>query len=200
MQDRSGRSEGKRPQRAEFERQALPYLDELYAVALRYTRNVEDAKDLVQDTYLRAYAAWDRFLEGSNCRAWMLRILVNGFITTVRRGRSHQKFASRPGDEPVTAFYGEATRERAADPEGVLVRAGMSDEVTAALDALGEDYRTVVLLADVAGLTYKEIAEMLRVPVGTIMSRLFRARRQLEARLAPYAASDYGIARRQLAA
>jgi RNA polymerase sigma-70 factor (ECF subfamily) len=182
--------------RREFEKLALPYLDDLFAVALRYTHNPADAEDLVQETILRAYAAWDRFIPGSNCRAWLLRILTNSFINVYRRGRSHRKFAQRPGDEPVTAFYGEATRDRAGDPEGVLVHDKLGDEVSRALAELSDDYRVVVVLADLEGLKYKEIATVLGVPVGTVMSRLFRARRQLEEKLAPFAETDYGISRR----
>jgi RNA polymerase sigma-70 factor (ECF subfamily) len=182
--------------RKAFEALALPHLDDLYAVALRYTRNKADAEDLVQETILRAYGAWDRFIPGSNCRAWLLRILTNSFINVYRRGRSHRKFAQRPGDEPVTAFYGEATRGRAGDPEGTLVQDRLGDEVTRALADLSDDYRMVVVLADLEGLKYKEVATILGVPVGTVMSRLFRARRQLEDRLAPFAEADYGITRR----
>lgn len=181
--------------RESFESQALPHLDALYAAAIRLTRNPTDAEDLVQDTFLRAWAAWDRFVEGSNCRAWLMRILTNGFITCYRRGRSHRKFADRPGDEPVAALYGETTRARAADPEGFLTAPLLGDEVTAALDSLSDEYRVVVVLADLEGLKYREIAALIEAPVGTVMSRLFRARRQLEARLAPYAAENYHLRR-----
>jgi RNA polymerase sigma-70 factor (ECF subfamily) len=168
--------------RREFEATALPHLDEMYAVAMRYTRHDGDAQDLVQDTILRAYAAWDRFVPGSNCRAWLLRILVNGFINQYRKQRSHRRFADRSEEETTGAFYGEPTRARCNDPEGTLVADQLSDEVTSA-----------VLLADVEGLGYRDIAQRVGVPVGTVMSRLFRARRQLESALAPFAATDYGI-------
>lgn len=181
--------------RRRFEEQALPHLDHLYAAALRLTRNPQDAEDLVQDTFLRAYGAWDSFIDGSNCRAWLIRILTNGFINNYRRGRSHLKFTQRPGDEPVAAFFGAEARHRASDPEGAMTENTLSDEVTAALAELGDDYRTVVVLADLEGMHYKEIATLLDCPVGTVMSRLFRARRQLEARLAPYAAEAYNIRR-----
>jgi len=186
----------KSDRRQDFEKAALPYIDELYAIAVRYTRNEADAQDLVQDTFLRAYAAWDRFIAGSNCRAWLIKILTNGFINTYRRGRSHRKFAARPGDEPVTAFFGEETRDRASAPEAKYVEALLGDEVTRALGELTEEYRVVVVLADLEGQKYRAIADILGVPVGTVMSRLFRARRQLEHKLGPYAAADYGIARR----
>jgi RNA polymerase sigma-70 factor (ECF subfamily) len=185
----------RRTLRQDFERQALPHLDDLWAVALRLSRNDSDADDLVQDTYMRAYAAWETFIPGSNCKAWLLRILTNGFISGYRRGRSHKKFAARPGDEPQAAFFGEGTRARAADPERELTKDLLGDEVTAALRDLPEDYRVVVVLADLEGMKYRDIAHLLECPVGTVMSRLFRARRQLEARLAPFAEVEYGIRR-----
>lgn len=181
--------------RLEFETQALPFLSDMYAVAMRLSRNADDAKDLVQDAYLRAYAAWESFIPGSNCRAWLLRILTNGFITNYRRGKSHSKFAARPGDEPVTAFFGEETRERAANPERVMTHNLLGDEVTAALGGLTDEYRVVVVLADLEGMKYRDIAHLLGCPVGTVMSRLFRARRQLEASLAGYASEQYNIKR-----
>lgn len=185
----------RRALRKDFEQHALPYLNDLYAAAIRLTRNDQDAQDLVQDTFLRAYNAWESFIPGSNCRAWLLRIQTNGFINNYRRGKSHQKFAQRPGDEPVAAFFGEETRDRANDPEGAMTARLLGDEVSAALDALGEDYRVVVVLADIEGMKYRDIAQLLHCPVGTVMSRLFRARRQLEARLAPYASEQYNIKR-----
>jgi RNA polymerase sigma-70 factor (ECF subfamily) len=182
--------------RHEFERAALPYLADLYVVALRYTRHPDDAQDLVQETYMRAYAAWDRFVPGSNCRAWLLKILTNGFINTYRRGRSRRAFTQRGDDEQVAVFYGEDNRDDARDPEGAMLTDSLGDEVTAALGELPDEYRVVVVLADIEGLKYKDIAAALDCPIGTVMSRLFRARRLLEQRLSPYAAQDYGIVRR----
>lgn len=182
--------------RSDFEHAALPHVDDLYAVALRYTKNPSDAQDLVQDTFLRAYGAWDRFVPGSNCRAWLLKILTNGFINTYRRGRSRKAFAGRGADEQITVLYGDLRSQTAEDPEEAILGETLSDEVTRALDELPDDYRVVVLLADVEGLKYKDIAEALGCPIGTVMSRLFRARRQLEERLRAYASTDYGITRR----
>lgn len=182
--------------RQHFETIALVHLRDLYAVALRLSRSPQDAEDLVQEAYLKAYSAWDRFRPDSNCRAWLVRIVTNCFINNYRKKRSHKKFADRPGDEAVDSFYDERTRRRVADPEGVLMQPRLGDEVTHALAELCEPYRVVVVLADVEGLKYKDIAERLGVPAGTVMSRLFRARRQLEGKLAEYAASDYGIARK----
>ena len=181
--------------RREFEAQALPHLDALYAAGMRLCRNPSDAQDLVQDTMMRAYGAWDRFIAGSNCRAWLLRILTNGYINGYRRGRSHRKFAQRPGDEPIEMLYGKERCDANADPERAITDPLLGDEVSAALAELPEDYRLVVELADLQGMKYKEVADAIGCPVGTVMSRLFRARRALEERLAPYAASEYAIRR-----
>jgi RNA polymerase sigma-70 factor, ECF subfamily len=179
---------------AGFAATVLPHREELLAAALRYTRNRADAEDLVQDTFARALGAWSRFEPGSNCRAWLFRILTNGFISGYRRRRRHNRFTHETGDDAVTAFYGD-TGERAGNPQEALVEAGLGDEVESALAELGEDYLKVVLLADLRGARYRDIATQLGVPIGTVMSRLFRARRQLEERLRDYAAADYGIHR-----
>jgi RNA polymerase sigma-70 factor (ECF subfamily) len=178
-----------------FEQAALPHLRDLYAIAVRYTRNPDAAQDLVQETVLRAYAAWGSFTPGSNCRAWLIRILTNSYINHYRRSRSHRSFTSRSEGEQLAALYGDVPRATARDAEDLLASAGLSDEVNRALAELDDDYRVVVVLADIEGMKYRDIAAALGCPVGTVMSRLFRARRQLEARLAPFAASDYGISR-----
>ena len=181
--------------RREFEAQALPHLDALYAAAMRLCRNPADAQDLVQDAMMRAYSAWASFIAGSNCRAWLLRILTNSYINGYRRGRSHRKFAQRPGGEPVELLYGKERCAASADPERAMTEPLLGDEVSAALATLPEDYRLVVVLADLEGMKYKEVADAIGCPVGTVMSRLFRARRALEERLAPYAATEYAIRR-----
>jgi len=185
---------GDKVRKGDFATTVLPHREELLAAALRYTRNLADAEDLVQDTLARALGAWSRFEPGSNCRAWLFRILTNGFISGYRRRRRHNRFAHETGDDAVTAFYGEGF-ERAGNPAEHLLTAGLGDEVEAALGELGEDYLKVVLLADLRGTRYRDIATQLGVPIGTVMSRLFRARRQLEERLRDYAAADYGIHR-----
>jgi RNA polymerase sigma-70 factor (ECF subfamily) len=174
--------------RRAFEDAVLPHLRDLYAIAMRYTRNPDGAQDLVQETVLRAYGAWGSFVAGSNCRAWLIRILTNSYINHYRRARSHRAFARRSEAEQVAALYRDAPRADPADR-------GFSDEVNRALADLDDDYRVVVVLADIEGLKYRDIATLLGCPVGTVMSRLFRARRQLEAKLAPFAAADYGISR-----
>ena len=171
----------------------MPYQGELLAAALRYTRNRADAEDLVQDTMARALAAWSRFEPGSNCRAWLHRILTNGFISGYRRRRRHNRFAHETGDDAVAALYGDEPA-RAVRPDDELTD-GLGDETLSALAELGEDYLKVVLLADLRGARYRDIATQLNLPIGTVMSRLFRARRQLEERLRDFAAADYGIRR-----
>ena len=172
----------------------LPLADEPYATALRMTRKPSDAEDLVQETMLRAFKAWHRFEPGSNCRAWLFRILTNSFINNYRRRRRHNRFANENPEDAIAAVYGD-TRVKAADPEEELLADALGDEVVAALATLGDDYRRVVELADLRGVRYRDIADRLDVPIGTVMSRLFRARRQLEKLLSEYAANDYGIRR-----
>jgi RNA polymerase sigma-70 factor (ECF subfamily) len=191
---RGGSAGGASTRAADFDTTVLPHREELLAAALRYTRNRADAEDLVQDTLARALGAWSRFEPGSNCRAWLFRILTNGFISGYRRRRRYNRFAHESGDDAVTAFYGEGY-DRAGNPEDVLLTGGLGDEVESALAELGEDYLKVVLLADLRGARYRDIASELGVPIGTVMSRLFRARRQLEERLRDYAAAGYGIRR-----
>jgi RNA polymerase sigma-70 factor, ECF subfamily len=175
-----------------FEAACLPLSNELYGAALRLTRNPDDARDLVQETLLRAMTAWSRFAEGSNVRAWRYRILTNSFINIYRKRRRHQRFATeRPGDTRM-AVYGTA-EDHVDDPTVAITSDQLSDEVKSALDGLGGDYREVVERADLAGERYKDIADALHVPIGTVMSRLFRARRQLETELTTYAARDWGL-------
>ncbi|MGE3543140.1 MAG: sigma-70 family RNA polymerase sigma factor [Kofleriaceae bacterium] len=182
-----------RPHR-EFEIACLPHQAELYGVAMRISRDPNTAKDLVQETLLRAMVAWASFEPGSNVRAWLFRILTNAFINGYRKRRRHQRFAvERPGDA-LNALYGR-DQDRTDDLEEVLVADQLSDEVKSALARLGPEYRTVVERADLQGERYKDIAETLHVPIGTVMSRLFRARRMLEAELAGFASRDYGIKR-----
>jgi RNA polymerase sigma-70 factor, ECF subfamily len=178
----------------EFATQCLPHQPELFGVAMKICRDPDAAKDLVQETLLRAMVAWASFEQGSNLRAWLFRILTNSFINGYRKRRRHQRFASeRPGDALV-AFYGR-DQDHTDDVEATLYGEQLGDEVIEALGKLGADYRDVVERADLKGQKYRDIADELDVPIGTVMSRLFRARRVLEAELAPYAARDYGIRR-----
>jgi RNA polymerase sigma-70 factor (ECF subfamily) len=180
---------------AEFATACLPHQPEMFGVAMRICRNPDTAKDLVQETLMRAMIAWSSFEPGSNLRAWLFRILTNSFINGYRKRRRHQRFASeRPGDALI-ALYGR-DQDHTDDLEETLYGDQLGDEVQSALGKLGNDYRDVVERADLKGQKYKDIADDLEVPIGTVMSRLFRARRVLETELADYASSDYGITKR----
>lgn len=186
--------EARHPGRADYEAACLPLAGELFGAAMRLTRNPDDARDLVQETLLRAMQAWGRFEQGSNVRAWLHRILTNSFINGYRKRRRHQRFASeRPGDARA-AVYG-TDDDHTGDLEEALALDQLSDEVQLALAKLGPEYREVVARADLGGEKYKDIASALDLPIGTVMSRLFRARRQLEEDLREFAARDWGLAR-----
>jgi RNA polymerase sigma-70 factor, ECF subfamily len=172
----------------------VPYQRELYGMALRITRNPDHANDLVQETLLRAMVAHASFTPGSNLRAWLLRILTNAFINGYRKRRRHHRLTSeRPGDA-LCALYGTDS-DHAPDVATELTEDALGDEVSSALQKLGPQYREVVERADLRGERYRDIADSLHVPIGTVMSRLFRARRELESELADFAAADYGIRR-----
>ncbi len=167
--------------RAEFEREALPYLDNLYATGMRLTRSPSDAEDLVQDTLLKAFRFYDRFEAGTNMKAWLLKILTNTFINRYRRKVRERKVFDGVHAKPV----GEGVMSRSAmrglsRPIEVAEQRILAAEIQKAIDALPEDYRIMILLADVQELAYKEIAEVLGCPIGTVMSRLHRARKVLQ--------------------
>ena len=171
-----------RERQERLEAEALTHLDALYRTALRLSRNAQDAEDLVQETYLNAFRSLDRFEEGTNLRAWLFRILNNAFISQYRRRKR------RPSSsiEDVTEYYlydhlvegGAAPRPENPEQE-VLDKIG-DEGVLRALEDLPVEFRQVELLADVEGFSYREIADILNIPVGTVMSRLYRARRRLQ--------------------
>ncbi|HSM13891.1 MAG TPA: sigma-70 family RNA polymerase sigma factor [Thermoanaerobaculia bacterium] len=174
----------------EFERQALPFLDSLYNTAYRLARNAEDAEDLVQETYLKAYRSFEQFTPGTNLKAWLFRILKNTFINLYRKRQA----APQEGDFSVIeeGFEGKVQPEatgRLPTPEEEALEHALDENVQRALDRLPPDYRMAVVLADLEGFSYKEIAEILEIPVGTVMSRLYRGRKRLEEDLLRYARS-----------
>jgi RNA polymerase sigma-70 factor (ECF subfamily) len=167
--------------RERFERDVLPLLPSLYGAALRMTRNPSDAEDLVQETYLRAYRGFAGFTEGTNLKAWLYRILTNGFINTYRKKQREPQIVEGPDDLDEWYLYdrlGGRSVEESAEEE-VLERIPDAD-VKAALESLPDRFRIPVLLADVEGFSYKEIAEIMDTPIGTVMSRLHRGRKALE--------------------
>ncbi len=186
-----------RERQERLEAEALTYLDPLYRTALRLSRNPQDAEDLVQETYLNAFRALNRFEEGTNLRAWLFRILNNAFISQYRRRKR------RPSSslEDVTDFYlydhllDGGVSPRPENPEReVLERIG-DERVLSALEELPVEFRQVELLADVEGFSYREIADILGIPIGTVMSRLYRARRRLQKTLWREAQdAGYGVA------
>lgn len=177
-----------------FEADALPLLDQLYGVALRMTRNPADAQDLVQDAYMKAYQAFGSFKEGTNLKAWMYRILTNTYINSYRKA---QRRPTESSAEDMTDWQlAETAKHDSVGLESAEVEAlkNIPDKrIQDALMSLGEDYRMVVYYADVEGLAYKEIAEIMDTPIGTVMSRLHRGRKQLRSKLKDVAA-EHGIA------
>ncbi|WP_419924497.1 sigma-70 family RNA polymerase sigma factor [Candidatus Poriferisocius sp.] len=171
---------------ATFAEQAMEYMDQLYSAARRMTRNAADAEDLVQETYLRAYRGFGNFQQGTNLRAWLFRILTNAFINSYRSKQRKPKSVDLAGVEDLYLHQrlgGDTKAALGASAEDVLMETIAESEIVDALESLPEEYRITVLLADVEGFAYKEIAEILAIPIGTVMSRLHRGRKTLQKRL-----------------
>jgi RNA polymerase sigma-70 factor, ECF subfamily len=163
-----------------FERDVVPLLSGMYSSALRMTRNPADAEDLVQETFLRAYRGFAGFQEGTNLKAWLYRILTNTFINTYRKKQREPKTVPDENVEDWYLYDRLAAQSSEASAETTVLERMPDEDVKAALDALPEAFRMAVLLADVEGFSYKEIADILDIPIGTVMSRLHRGRRALE--------------------
>ncbi len=166
-----------------FEEVAFEHMNSLYRLALSMSRNENDAQDLVQDTYLKAYKFFDKFKAGTNCKAWLFRILKNTFLNAINRERT------RPQTISLSEIK-DHELEILSDisPEDLVCGELFDDDIAAAMNRLPDEFRTAVLLADVEGLSYREIAEVVNCPIGTVMSRLHRGRKLLRERLQDYAA------------
>jgi RNA polymerase sigma-70 factor (ECF subfamily) len=176
--------------RGRFTELAMPHMQALYTAALRMTRNPADAEDLVQETFLKAYRAFDRFEEGTNLRAWLYKILTNTFINSYRSAKRRPEKADVEDVEDLYMYHriGDLQASgvgRSAEDE--VFDHFTDDEVKAAIESLPEAFRIAVLLADVEGFSYKEIADITEVPIGTVMSRIHRGRKALQKALLDFA-------------
>jgi RNA polymerase sigma-70 factor (ECF subfamily) len=177
-----------------FHREALPHLDPLYGTALKLTKDERDAEDLVQETMLKAYRYFDKYENGTNCKAWLFKIMHNTFINRYRKDQRREEYLvdeenHRPLEERAEAD-GQHPFVDEIDDEDELYFKMFSDEVSDALEEVPVDFRMAVLLADLQDFQYKEIADIMDCPIGTVMSRLYRGRRMLREQLADYAEDE----------
>ena len=176
--------------KAGFEEEALPHLDAVYRFALRLAGEPDQAEDLVQETFLRAYRAWDQYTRGTAAKSWLFTICRNVFLRRRERGKRHDEIVkenaapSATGVDPVNPLWASV---HGVDPEGEFFDSIVDQRILASIQELQEEFRAVVVLSDVEGLSYAEIAELLDIPVGTVKSRLFRGRRRLQRVLYEYA-------------
>jgi len=173
-----------------FEQEVMPHIHALFGAALRLTRSSSEAEDLVQETFLKAFRSFEQFEIGTNCKAWLFRILTNTFINKYRRKIKEREildteFRASDKNGGERCFSGKKS-----SPEDDIVDKFLSDEVVKALDKVPVDFRLVVILSDIYGYSYKEIASKVQIPIGTVMSRLFRGRRLLQDQLFDYAVKE----------
>ena len=177
--------------RASFQEEAVPHLDAVYRFALRLSGSPDAAEDLVQETFLRASRSWEQYTPGTQCKSWLFTICRNVFLRQRERGQRHEEIlqeeVGKGGGAGVTAVNPVWLSAMGKDPEGSFFDSIVDREILNAIDELPEEYRTAVVLSDLEGLPYNEIAELMEVPVGTVKSRLFRGRRQLQKVLYDYA-------------
>lgn len=183
--DREKESAAERTKR--FERDALQYMNQLYAAAMRYTKNPEDAQDLVQDTYAKAYTSFHQFEPGTNLKAWLYRVLTTTFINTYRKDQRRPQTTDSELEDWQLAAASSHTSDQGKSTEDVVLENLPDSDIKNALAQIPEEFRMVVYLADVEGFSYKEIADIVGVPTGTVMSRLHRGRKQLREKLSDYA-------------
>ena len=180
-----GKAETLEQKQARFEQEALPYLDGMFGAAMRLTRNPADAEDLLQETFLRAFSAYDSFESGTNLKAWLYRILMNTYISSYRKQKRSPQTV--PAEDGEFSLYRQIIDDGGRTPEAEVLEKIPDEEVKAALDELPEQFRVAVLLADVEGFSYKEIADITETSIGTVMSRLHRGRKALQKALWEYA-------------
>ena len=177
-----------------FETEAMPHMSALYGMALKYTHNETEAEDLVQDALIKAYNSFDSYEEGTNCRAWLFRILTNTFINKYRRSKRERAYVDKVlteylEDSSLTSESADKSLESLETEEATSESFAFSDEIIHALNAISNEFKSIVILADLQEMSYKEIAEKLHIPLGTVMSRLFRGRQMLKKSLTTYAAA-----------
>ena len=178
------------PPPGSFEAEALPHLDAVYRFAVRLSGSPDQAQDLVQDTFVRAFKAWDQYTPGTQCKSWLFTICRNVYLRQWERGQRHDQIVAErtrpesPGSDEVNPLWSEVD---GIDPEADFFKHLVDDEVLRAIEGLPEEFKMPLVLSDVEGLSYQEISDLMDIPVGTVKSRLFRGRRQLQKTLYDYA-------------
>ena len=189
-EDQEFKADSDSAQRVSFLEEAIPHMDAVYRFALRLAGTPDGAEDLVQDTYFRAYRAWDQYTPGTRCKSWLFTICRNVFLRQRERRQRHDEILLESAHDDASTLSREApvfAASKDSDPEGDFFKSIVDDEILSAIEELPDEYRMAVVLSDLEDLTYNEIAEVMEVPVGTVKSRLFRGRRQLQKRLHGYA-------------